>query len=188
MRPSVSFVISILFLAGLSVAAEASPTPVFAGPDLVSGKSVELSPAQAKKATVVVFLSASCPCSASHESRLKELASEFSPAGVQFVAVHSNSDESVDLARDHFKSSELPFPVIQDDGAKIAIGLKAFKTPHVFVFDPQGDILFQGGVDDSHIAATAKKQYLREALVAINEGKRPPISEVRTLGCIIKRP
>jgi hypothetical protein len=175
MRSSVRVLFFILLWAGLSSVALASPAPVFAGPDVVNGKAVELSPSQAKKATVVVFLSASCPCSAS-------------PAGVQFVAVHSNSDESADLARIHFKASELPFPIIQDEGAKIATGLKAFKTPHVFVFDPRGEILFQGGVDDSHIAATAKKHYLREALVAIGEGKRPPVSEVRTLGCIIKRP
>ena len=155
----------------------------------VLGKSVHLNLSQAPKATVLVFLSAKCPCSASHEQVLKELYAKYSASGFQFLGIHSNQDESKILSLSHFAppASNLPFPVLEDKEAKIASELHAMKTPHVFVLNPKGEILFQGGVDDSHIAQTAKVHHLENALEAIQNGKKPDPAEVRVMGCVIKR-
>jgi peroxiredoxin len=158
------------------------------GSDVADQSSIHALIRDSSKGWVIVFLSARCPCSASHEQRLKDLYSEFAPFGFRFLGIHSNADESVEMTRRHFSESHLPFSVLQDDGTRIADRFGAFKTPHVFVLNPQGHILFQGGVDDSHFAQTAHRQYLKEALTAIAAGRSPPQREVRALGCIIKRP
>ena len=175
-----------LLLAGL---AHASPLPpTVSGVNAITHTATELKLAEAKRGTVVVFLSAKCPCSASHEQSLRKLATDYAAAGFRFVGVNSNADESEVLAKEHFARSALPFPVLRDTGAKLADAFGAYKTPHAFVVSAQGAVLFQGGVDDSHDAALAQKPYLREALEAISHDREPPRKEVRSLGCVIKRP
>jgi len=178
----------------LSTVAWAQPTPEISGIDVVSGKKAQIQiqggpSATTKdfKASVIFFVSARCPCSASHEQAIRELSQEFSYPGFQFIGVHSNIDESLEETKAHFEKSAIPFPIVQDEGAKIANDWGALKTPHVFVVNPKGDILYQGGVDDSHIRKNAKKYFLRDALLAIQEGKKPEISLTRTLGCVIAR-
>lgn len=169
--------------------AQANPIPSqLAGRDLVSGKDRAFTLSESSKGTVIVFLSAKCPCSASHEQKLRELYAQFSSQGFRFVGIHSNADEPWNLSSRHFSESKLPFPVIEDAGSTLANQMGALKTPHVFVVSPQAAVLFQGGVDDSHIAQVAKKQYLQEALVALSAGQTPPRNAVRALGCVIKRP
>jgi peroxiredoxin len=155
--------------------------------DLLTHQPVSVAIADPTRATVVLFLSSRCPCSASHEERIKELYNEFSPKGFRFIGIHSNQDESPSSARAHFEKAGLPFPVLQDSGAKIANALGALKTPHAYVLSPKGEILFQGGVDDSHIARDAKKFYLKTALSQIEQGQKPDPAEVRVLGCVIER-
>lgn len=175
-----------LFPAALASASFTPPANV-QGADAVTGKPVELRLRDAAKASVIVFVSAKCPCSMSHEGALRDLAKEFSTQGFQFVAVHSNTDEPAEIAEPHFQAAGFPFPVVQDRDAKIANTWGALKTPHVFVVNAQGEVLYQGGVDDSHVQSTSTRPYLRDALVAIQAGQKPEISRTRSLGCAIKR-
>jgi hypothetical protein len=179
----------LVFGASFPDPARAEPIPArFAGSDLVTGKPVSLELGTGAKATVVVFLSARCPCSASHERKLAELYAEFAPRGFQFLGLHSNADEKPELTARHFPESHLPFPVLEDPGAREADRFGALKTPHAFVLGPRGDVLYQGGVDDSHVAQESKRQFLKEALAAIAEGRKPERKEARALGCVIARP
>jgi peroxiredoxin len=181
----------LLFLAALSGRAFAAPEPLpvltgasVSGP---AGPLVSYSLSSAERATVVVFLSAKCPCSSSHEAALSKLHREFAPKGFGFIGVHSNADEPVALAREHFAGSALPFPVISDPAQKYADSYGALKTPHVFVIDREGKLRFQGGVDDSKVHALAKRFYLKDALSALAAGQEPPLAVARALGCAIKR-
>lgn len=157
------------------------------GLDLIRGLPRQIDFKEARLGTVVLFLSTRCPCSASHQVTLESLSKKFIPLGFKFVGVHSNADEEVGAAREYFKQSGLTFPVIQDKHTQIADALGAFKTPHVFVLSSEGEILFQGGVDNSHIAQAASKHYLQDALTLIAGGKKPSQKEVRVLGCEIRR-
>lgn len=177
----------VVYLAAHSVLAAVVPLTV-GGSDVSTGRRHELELRSASaKASVIVFLSARCPCSAAHEQALKDLVADFGPKSVQFLGVHSNSDEDAELTKTHFTQSAFPFAVIQDERARLANAFGALKTPHAFVISPQGEILFQGGVDDSHAAASSKVPYLRNALAAVLEGKVPEPRQVRALGCVIKR-
>ncbi len=141
------------------------------------------------RATVVVFLSARCPCSASHEVELKALHQKYSNKGFSFVGIHSNHDETLDETVAHFKSANLPFPILEDaQTSGLAEEFKALKTPHVYLVNSEGKMLFEGGVDDSNNHLNASKHYLREALAALDAGKEPPLKLARALGCHIARP
>lgn len=138
-----------------------------------------------QKGVVLVFLSAVCPCSDSHISEMKKLAETYK--NFQFVAVHSNVNETRDLAVTYFKKASLPFPVINDPTAQIADIYKAYKTPHAYLFNRDGKIVYQGGVTSSALADQAEDHYLKEALAAVNDGQTVKIPFGRTLGCVISR-
>ena len=158
---------------------------LFTGTDLYQGKSITF-PKKDSKAAVVLFLSAKCPCSASHEKLLKDMASKYSKDGFEFVAVHSNQDESIVLTKEHFKDANFGFPIVEDKGAKIANVLKALKTPHAYIIQ-KDKVVYEGGVDDSADAGEAKIPYLANALAEIRENKPVTVAKTRALGCQIKR-
>ena len=139
----------------------------------------------ARKGVVLIFLSAKCPCSNNHIQEIKTLAQEYPT--FQFLAIHSNTDESEALAEPYFKALNLDFAVLNDPDAKIADLLKAFKTPHSFVISNSGQILYKGGVSNSSNPAKADQHLLKEALEDTLNGKPVRTPEGRTLGCMITR-
>lgn len=153
------------------------------GADLFTGQPVEI--AAGEKGTVVVFLSAQCPCSASHAGEIKKIAAEY-PA-FRFVGVHSNSNEGKELTQGYFKDVKLNFPVLQDTDGKIAEQFRALKTPHAFLVAGDGKILYKGGVTDSKDCSKSGRNFLREALEDVSKGKKVRTAEARTLGCAISR-
>ena len=134
---------------------------------------------------VIIFLSAQCPCSASHEPLLAQLSTDF--PSISFTAIHSNANEDPALSRKYFAAAKLPFPVLRDEGARWADEFGALKTPHAFVMR-SGEILYSGGVTNSTDGTRANAPYLREALTALLTGKTIDQRERRALGCVIARP
>lgn len=156
---------------------------VFVGPDVVTGieKKITLGPDGA----VAVFLSAKCPCSDSHAQELQSLARQFPK--IQFVGIHSNADETQDLTRGYFSSKKFEFPVLEDSSGQYAEKYRALKTPHAFLLDSNGTVIYQGGVSDSTNAAQAQRFPLRNALSDWSQGRKVQTPAGRTLGCMIKR-
>ena len=177
----------LIFLLSFFIATAKAEIPSeIAGKDLFKGASSTFATHFAdKKALVVVFMSARCPWSNSHFPVLTKLADKYKD--VRFVAVHSNSDEPTKEAQNYFKLLNLPFPVLEDDHAKIADQFKALKTPHAFVLSPEGKVLYQGGVTNSAQADQSDRNYLNEALEDILKGQKVRTAEGRTLGCVIAR-
>jgi hypothetical protein len=157
------------------------------GTELLTSKPVQISTQFSdKKGLVVVFLSAKCPCSNSHVKVLNELSKKYPK--FRFVAFHSNSDETIREAQDYFQKNPLNFQVLKDKNSKTADALKAYKTPHAFILNQKGEIVYKGGVTDSSTAERASRNYLEEALADINQDIPIRLAEGRTLGCVIMRP
>lgn len=140
---------------------------------------------EGKKALVVVFLSAKCPCSNSHIQELKSLAEAYKD--FSFVAVNSNVDESLSFAKNYFVAQELPFPILRDQNTEFADHYHASKTPHAFIVLPSGELAYQGGVSSSHRFEKAEHKYLREALNDLQNNRKVKTPEGRALGCAISR-
>jgi peroxiredoxin len=181
--PSMVTIISMILM---SMVAQAFPVQ-FSGTDLRTNAPFNLELKKTSKALVVVFLSSKCPCSASHEQPLNEMFAEFNSKGIDFVAINSNADETDEQRKLHFSEAKLKFPVLKDIDAKWADQFKALKTPHAFVLNPAGEVIYRGGVDDSARAEMSKKHFLKDALVSIANGEKPKTSEGRALGCVISR-
>ncbi|MEN0057819.1 MAG: redoxin family protein [Bdellovibrio sp.] len=184
MKLSMIFSPFIFFLA-LSAQALVPLTSQIQGVDVVTSEAKQFAFPSDHKATVVVFLSAKCPCSASHEDLLNKMSQTFKE--FTFVGMHANADETSDIVKKHFSEKNLSFPILHDKKGQLAQLLGALKTPHAFVFDKQGQLLYHGGVTDSHVGPSAKKHFLQEVLEDLRAERPLRHKEGRALGCYIQR-
>jgi thioredoxin-related protein len=153
------------------------------GLEIKSGEMRSLVPS--KKGMAIVFLSITCPCSNSHVKELIKLSREYSD--YDFVAIHANQDEELKDAKPYFAEAALPFPVLEDVNLTMAERFKARSTPHVFLLDAEGAVLYRGGVSSSKDCEKAGHLYLREALEDLAKGEKVRTPAGRTLGCFISR-
>lgn len=150
---------------------------------------------------VVVFTSNHCPTAQLYEGRLKQLVADYRPRGVGFIAINPNHAAAVRLdemawtdlddtfeamkirARDH----GFNFPYV-DDGETQAVSEKfgAVATPHVFIFDRDRKLRYQGRIDDSERESLVKQHTTRDALEALLAGGEPAVTTTRVFGCSIK--
>lgn len=173
-----SFILTVVF--GFSFQSFAN----IKGIDLRTDKNIELK-LSSKKPTVFYFLSAWCPCSQGTFDHLNSLQEKYK--NFDFVGFHSSVAIPKEDALAYFSKFKIDFPIIQDKKVEYADKYKAVKTPHVFIYSPQGDILFQGGATNSRNPKKASKFYLQDALKALSEGKEPPVKNAKTIGCYIQR-
>ncbi len=178
------YMVLLLIFSQITFAFEVPQT--IQGKDLVSGKNISID-LQEKDFTgsAVIFLSSHCPCSQSHTDEIKKLSQDFKK--IKFVAINSNMDEDVDVAKKYFSETGFAFPVVRDEKAKYANQFKALKTPHAFLMNARGEILYSGGVTSSSQASQAEHLYLREALNDFSAGRDIKVKSGRTLGCMISR-
>lgn len=137
------------------------------------------------RTNVFLFLSANCPCSKSYFDYLNNLAKKF--RNINFIGFHSSKTISKETAKQYFSNFDIVFPILLDKKLLYADRFKALKTPHIFVTNNTGEILYHGAVADSRHINSAKKFYLEEALENISNGTRPQLQFAKALGCYIAR-
>jgi polyisoprenoid-binding protein YceI/peroxiredoxin len=151
------------------------------------GQKVSLLSDRSQKATVALFLSASCPVSGAYDERLRKLGEEFGRRGVRFVAINASAAETTAEAAEHLVRARLPFPMVKDPGNVVADRFQASVTPEAFLIDGHGVLRYRGRIDDSQDAARVRSRDLRDALEAVLAGRQPPRSEAKAFGCLIDR-
>ncbi|MGD1977421.1 MAG: thioredoxin family protein [Gammaproteobacteria bacterium] len=83
-----------------------------------------------------------------------------------------------------------PTAVLFDPEGTAGKAYGARTTPHMFVIDPEGTLVYMGGIDDRPTASKedveGARNYVREALTALRSGQDVPQSTSRPYGCSIK--
>ena len=151
--------------------------PAFALKAVDSGQPRSLdsfTKAKSVKGAVVLFLSCRCPYVAQARGPLAELHKQYGDK-VAFVGLNANQNEKSDEIKSDAALS-FPFPMLRDDGSKVADLYGAQRTPEAFVVDPSGVIRYHGGVAD-----------LGPALSQLVAGTPVAKAESKAFGCTIKR-
>jgi peroxiredoxin len=83
-----------------------------------------------------------------------------------------------------------PTAVLLDPNGTMAHLYNAKTTPHMFVIDKNGALRYMGGIDSIATAdiddIAHAEPYLKEAMLAVAQGERPPHSVTKPYGCSIK--
>jgi peroxiredoxin len=155
------------------------------------GKSYSLQQFKRSRLLVVAFLGTDCPLAKLYGPRLAALAEEYAERGVQFLAVNSNSQDTLTDLAAYVRRHKIPFPVLKDNNNAVADVFHAVRTPEVFLLDSQRRICYWGRVDDQYsIGVQREKPRRRDLAIAIDESLagRPistPLTE--SVGCHIGR-
>ena len=182
------------------VLAIGSPAPDFNLPG-IDGKSHTLSEYAAAKILVIVFESNHCPVSQLYEGRIKQIQADYKPAGLVVVGINPNNPKAIRINElDHSDMSDsLPEMKIRAeyrhftwpylyDGETQAIAAKfgAVSTPHIFIFDQDRKLRYQGRIDDNMLWSAATTHEARDAIDALIAGKPVPAETTRAFGCSTK--
>jgi thiol-disulfide isomerase/thioredoxin len=177
-----------------------SPAPNFSLPG-IDGKTHKLSDYASNKVLAIVFTCNHCPTAQLYEGRIKKLADDYRGKGVGLVAIEPNNANAVRLdelgytdVSDSLEEMKIRaayrhfnFPYLYDgdtQSVSLAYGPKA--TPHVFVFDQERKLRYEGHVDDNQREALAKSHDARNAIDALLAGRPVPVDHTRVFGCSTK--
>ena len=184
---------------GLAPLEIGAPAPDFDLPG-VDGANHALKDYADAKALVVVFTCNHCPTAQAYEGRLKKLHADYTPKGVAIVAISPNDPRAVRLdelgytdlgdsfedmkirARDH----KYPYPYLYDGETQaVAKAYGCLATPHVFIFDADRKLRYQGRFDDAEVK-TPKSHDAVAALDAVLAGEPVVRPVTRVFGCSTK--
>jgi peroxiredoxin len=161
----------------------------------VDGSMVALSDYSESKGVILIFTCNPCPFSKAYEDRIIQLHKGFSPEGYPVVAINPNDetvspDDTFEKMKERAASKNFPFVYLKDDeGVFKQYG--ATRTPHVFLLDNDGKgnftVAFIGAIDNNAMEAkNADVNYVRNAILALEQGKKPSPDQVKAIGCTIK--
>lgn len=165
------------------------------------GKTHSLKEWNSAKYLMIVFECNHCPESQNYESRIKELYEDYKGKGVQLVAINPNDPASVRLNELGYTDLEDSLPEMKIrmtdrhitwpylyDGETQATSTKfgVVATPHVFIFDEQRNLRYQGQIDNNQRPDLVKTKDTRAALDELLAGKQVTTAETRVHGCSTK--
>ena len=177
-----------------------SPAPNFALPG-VDGKTHQLSDYASSPVLVVVFTCDHCPIAQMYERRIEQLYEDYGKRGVAVVAIQGNDPKATTI--EELDSSDagdtlnemkvrvqykhLHYPYLYDGATQSvtrAYGPQA--TPHVFIFDKDRHLRYEGRMDNSYRIEMVKTQDARNAIEALLANKAVPVTHTGVFGCSTK--
>lgn len=177
-----------------------SPAPDFKLPG-IDGKTYSLASFKNSKALVVIFTAVHCPTAEVYESRMKQLVTDYGKRGVAFAVIQPNNAKAVRLDEmgytdlgDSLEDMKIRashrkfnFPFLYDGEKQETSKLYGpVATPHVFVFDGERKLRYQGRIDSNPREAYAKVADTRHAIDAVLAGTPVQVEKTPAVGCSIK--
>lgn len=189
--------------ASSSSAALGKAAPEFSLTD-TDGKTVTLSSLRGKT-VVLEWFNPDCPFikHAHTKGPLKDLAKRVSNDKLVWLAINSNAKgkqgHGVERNREAKIEYGISHAILLDEAGKVGRAYGAIKTPHMFVIEPKGVLVYRGGVDNApigsvdaerpHLPGNAKdalENYLEYALADLAAKKPLRLAETPPYGCTVK--
>ena len=193
-----------LMLAGcvaLAFTLPAAASPGLAAPDFAvadtNGKPVKLSDYRGKF-VVLEWTNPECPFVRKHyDSRnMQRLQKEWGAKDVVWLTInstnmsHSEYKTPAEMASWMRAEGAAPKATLIDGTSATARAYAAKNTPHMFVVDPMGKIIYDGAIDDKRSTNPADvkiaNNYVRAALTEATAGKPVSIASTTPYGCTMK--
>jgi peroxiredoxin len=156
------------------------------------GKTYALNDFEKDPVLVIFFTCNHCPYVIGSDESTRQTAEKFSPRGVRFVAINSNSRNT--YAEDDFphmvkrmREEKFPWIYLHDESQEVARAYGALRTPHFYVFDRDRRLIYTGrAVDNPRQAERSKTHDLDRALEEHLSGKPITMPMTNPIGCNVK--
>jgi peroxiredoxin len=177
-----------------------SSAPDFSLPG-VDEKTHRLADYAASPVLVVVFTCNHCPIAQMYEQRIQQLEADYKDRGVAVVAIQPNDPKALRI--DELDSSDISDTL---DEMKIRVAYKNLHytylydgetqsvtraygpqaTPHVFIFDKERKLRYEGRMDNSYRKELVNSQDARNAIDALLANREVPVKKTGVFGCSTK--
>lgn len=197
LRRALLGIASLLVFAGAHAAPSVGqPAPDFALKD-TSGKTVKLSDYRGKY-VVLEWTNPGCPYVKKHynSGNMASTQQDATAKGAVWLSINSTETGSWDymapakLVAWQKERKLQPTATLMDEEGSTGRAYGARTTPHMYIVDPQGKLVYAGGIDSipSSDADDIKKavNYVKQAVGEATSGKQISAATTRPYGCSIK--
>jgi len=200
MKPWISIVTASLALgSAFTAAAQAvvnQPAPAFSAKD-VTGKTVSLADFKGKH-VVLEWVNPGCPFVQKHynSANMPATQKDAMSKGVVWLSISSTAKDAGDylppaeLAKWLQSKSAAPTAALMDEDGRIGRSYGARTTPHMYLIDPQGKLVYAGAIDSKPTANPADiktaTNYVTQAVGEALAGKPVSRASTQAYGCAIK--
>jgi peroxiredoxin len=189
-------VISAVTFAAHAAVAPGQPAPEFRLTD-IDGKPRKLSDYRGKY-VVLEWFNSECPFVQKHyeSGNMQVLQTKFTGQGVVWLGINSTSPKHSNY-RDPARSQAIlkewkssPTAFLLDPDGKVGQQYGARTTPHMYVIDPKGTLVYVGGIDDKPSVSArdipGAKNYVAAALDEALAGRTIGTPSATPYGCSVK--
>jgi len=198
-----STVIATVLTLGMAfaVAAQEGPAIGKAAPDFtlknLDGEEVSLSQFEGKY-VVLEWTNYDCPFVGKYyrAGAMQALQKHYMEKDVAWLVINSSAPgKQGNFTPERWKElaaerASTPTAILLDTDGTVGRRYRARTTPHMFVINPEGTLLYMGAIDDKPTARAADLEgatnYVKLALDAAMAGEELEITETRPYGCSVK--
>ena len=195
MKKALALLTALTFAAAAFAVEIGKPAPDFTGTD-ITGKTVKLSDYKGK-IVVIESYNSDCPFCHNHykTGAMQALQRNLAAKGVVWLMVNSVntknfSHRTPEQAQKELADQKIAATAWIDDSSGAIGHLYGMETtPHMFVIDKDGTLVYDGAIDNQpdpfHDPLTANN-YVREAVDELLAGKPVEVSQTKPYGCSVK--
>ena len=168
----------------------------------VDGKTYTLASFAKYKILVIIFTCNHCPTAQAYEDRVIQLTNDYRSKNVGVVAINPNDPSAIRLDElgytdmsDTYAEMKLRaaqkkfnFPYLYDGATQsTAKAYGPVATPHVFIFDSERKLRYQGRIDDVEKPTKTPNSFdTRSAIDELLQNKDVSVKTTKVFGCSIK--
>jgi len=156
------------------------------------GKTVKLAD-YAGKIVVLEWINYDCPFARYNYEKttaVNDLATKYKDKDVVLLAINSTGHQELAKDKEFAEQFKVNHPILDDSKGVVGKAYGAKTTPHVFIIDAKGVIVYNGALDNAPLGKTPEGQqyvnYVDKALTELTEGKSVSVAETKSYGCSVK--
>lgn len=155
------------------------------------GKTVKLADYKGK-VVVLEWFNPGCPIVQMHygADTMNKTIAQFKDKPVVWLRINSGAPgkqgHGLETNVNARKEWNITTPILLDESGKVGRNYGAKTTPHCFVINQDGVLVYGGAIDDGSPAGVGKTNYVAAAVTSTLNGETVAKAETRSYGCPVK--
>ena len=156
------------------------------------GMEVKLSDYKGK-IVVLEWFNYECPFSRYNYEKttaVNDLAAKYKDKNVIWLAINSTGHLEIAKNKEFAEKNKVLHPILDDGSGKTGKAYGAKTTPHIFIIDTEGNIAYNGALDNAPLGESPKDEklvnYADKALEELTAGKSVITATTKPYGCSVK--
>lgn len=143
------------------------------------------------KIVVLEWTNPTCPFVQRHYAKgsttMIDLQAKFGGDGVVWLAIDSSNFVTAESATSWASTKGITYPILLDASGEVGRMYEARTTPHMFVIGAEGQVLYNGAIDDNAGGKNdTVNNYVEAALTATLAGQPVETAQTKPYGCSVK--